>query len=103
MSVLLSFLCDLRFLFQCQVSFKLCRLADKKGADEERFNQLGNTVEAFTYCLLDPLRSDRGLRYKFGVSVLDPIIDDAIDLEQKKVFLNCRNFERAASELWVKK
>ncbi len=103
MPILLLFLCDLRFLFQCQVSFKLRRLADKKGADEERFNQWADTVEAFTYCLLDPLRSNKELREKFGVCVLDPIIDDVIDLDQKKVFLNCRNFEKTASELWVRK
>ena len=75
------------FIYQCQVSFQLRRLADKKGGDEERFNQLANTVEAFTYCLLDPLRSDRQLREEFGCFVLDHIIEDAIDLDQKKVFL----------------
>lgn len=83
---------DLRFLFQCQVSFELRKLADKKGADEEKFNQLATTVEAFINSLLDPLRSDKKLCEEFGEQVLDHIIDDAIDLDQMKVFLNCRNF-----------
>ena len=78
-------------MFHCQVSFELRKLADKKGADEERFNQLANTLEAFTYCLLDPLRSDEKLREEFGVYVLDPIIDNAIDLDQRKVFLELSN------------
>ena len=69
----------------CQVSFKLRRLADSKGPDEGRFNQLANSVEEFTYCLLDPLRSDKGQREQFGEHVLDYIVDEAIDLDQKKV------------------
>ncbi|KAL9952836.1 hypothetical protein ACROYT_G040149 [Oculina patagonica] len=71
-------------LMGMKVSFQLRRLAEKKGADEERFNQLANTAEAFTYCLLDPLRSNKELHEEFGVYVLDHIIDDAIDLDQKK-------------------
>ena len=55
------------------------------------FNQLANSVEAFTSDLLDPLRSNEKLRERFGISVLDNIIDDAIDLDQKKVFFDCRN------------
>ncbi|XP_078352051.1 uncharacterized protein LOC144636725 [Oculina patagonica] len=73
-------------LMGMKVSFQLRRLAEKKGADEERFNQLANTAEAFTYCLLDPLRSNKELHEEFGVYVLDHIIDDAIDLDQKKFF-----------------
>lgn len=90
------------FSFQCQVSSKLRKLADKKGADKERYNHLANTVDAFTSFLLDPLRSDQVLREEFGALVLDDIIDDAIDLDQKKVFLNCGN-KRARSKVWVKK
>ena len=67
------------------MSFELRRLADKKGPDEERFKQLANSVEAFTYCLLDPLRSDKVERKKFRENFLDYIMDDAIDLDQKKV------------------
>lgn len=61
-------------------------MADRKGADEERFDQLANTVEAFINSLLDPLRSDKKSREEFGVHFLDHIIDDAIDFNQKKVF-----------------
>ena len=90
--ILLSFFHNLCFLFKCQVSCQLRKLADKRGADEERFHHLANTVEAFTYTLLDPLRSNIELREEFGVYVLDHIIDDAIDLDQKKVFfLNLAN------------
>ena len=88
-------------MFQCQVSFQLRELADKRGADEEKFNQLANSVEAFTSCLLDPLRSHEEDREEFGVLVLDHIIDDAIDLDQKKVFLDCRNIMGAGSVGYV--
>ena len=84
----------MHFLFQYQVSFQLRKLADKKGADEERFNQLADTVESFTFCLLDPLRSKKDWREEFGDFVLDHIIDDATELDQKKVFLNCRYVEQ---------
>ncbi len=77
------------FSFQFQVSFELRRLADQKTADEEKFNQLTNSVDAFTYCLLDPLRIDKQLCETFGDYVLNDVIEDAIDLDQKKVFLNC--------------
>ena len=77
----------MRFLFQCQVNFLLRRSADKKRADEKRFEKLANSVEEFIYALLDPLRSDTEKREDFGVNVLDNIIDEAIDLDQKKVFL----------------
>lgn len=54
---------------------------------------MANTVETFTYCLLDPLKDGKYWRELFGDFVLDPIIDDAIDLDQKKVILNCRNLK----------
>jgi len=46
---------------------------------------LANSVEEFTYCLLDPLKSDEGWCEQFGDYSLDNIMDDAIELEQKKV------------------
>ncbi|KAJ7358917.1 hypothetical protein OS493_020758 [Desmophyllum pertusum] len=69
-----------------KVSFELRRRADNKGPDEERFNQLANSVEKFTHCLLDPLRSDQEKREQFGENILDDIVDDAIDLDQKQFF-----------------
>ena len=73
-----------------QVSFELRKLADSKGPDEERFNQLANSVEEFTSCLLDPLRADQRRREEFG-DALDDILDDAIQLQQKKVPLKERD------------
>jgi len=60
-------------------------LADEKGPEEERFNQLANAVEEFTSCLLDPLKADQQRREEFG-DALDDILDDAIRLKQKKFF-----------------
>ncbi|KAL9952646.1 hypothetical protein ACROYT_G039927 [Oculina patagonica] len=71
-------------LMSMKVSFQLRNLADRKTADEEKYNQKANSVEAFTYSLLDPLRNETPLRERFGEYVLDYVIEDAIDLEQKK-------------------
>ena len=49
------------------------------------FNKLADSVEDFTTRLLDPMQSDQSQRYGFGNFILDDILDDAIDLEQKKV------------------
>ncbi|KAJ7386822.1 hypothetical protein OS493_006852 [Desmophyllum pertusum] len=69
-----------------KVNFELRKLADSKGPDENRFNQLANSVEEFTTSFLDPLRSDQRWREEFGDG-LDEILEDAIQLEQKKVRL----------------
>ena len=74
----------LRYLFGFQVNSELRRLADSKGPDEKRFSLLSNSVEEFTTCLLEPLRSDEQGREEFG-DALDEILEDAIQLEQKKV------------------
>lgn len=79
-----SHLYDTRSLFDFQVNFELRKLADSKGPDENRFNQLANSVEEFTTSFLDPLRSDQRWREEFGDG-LDEILEDAIQLEQKKV------------------
>ena len=71
-------------LLDNQVSFELRKLADEKGPEEERFNELANAVEEFTSCLLDPLKADQQRREEFG-DALDDILDDAIRLKQKKV------------------
>lgn len=49
------------------------------------FHKLANSVEDFTTRLLDPMQSDQYQREGFGYFILDDILDDAIDLEQKKV------------------
>ena len=73
-------------MFDFQVNFELRRLADSKGPDGKRFSLLANSVEEFTTCLLEPLRSDERGREEFGDG-LDEILEDAIQLEQKKVRL----------------
>lgn len=57
------------------------------GPDRERFNELANSVSEFTTCLIDPLRSDKGLRRQFGDHILDDVLNVAIENEQKKVTL----------------
>ena len=49
------------------------------------FNKLANSVEDFTTRLLDPMQSDQYQREGFGYFILDDILDEAIDLKQKKV------------------
>ena len=59
-------------------------MAEKKGPDEEDFTKLANSVDEFTSCLLDPLKSNTEDRHAFGNS-LDYLLDAGIELEQKKV------------------
>ena len=66
------------------MNFELRRLAGKKGPDEEDFTKLANSVDEFTSCLLDPLKSNTEDRHAFGNS-LDYLLDAGIELEQKKV------------------
>ena len=61
------------------------------GADVGRFKRLANSVEEFTYSLLDPLQTDSEWCGKFGDSCLDDVLHDAIEFEQKKVALKNRN------------
>ena len=66
------------------MNFELRRLAEKKGPDEEDFTKLANSVDEFTSCLLDPLKSNTEDLHAFGNS-LDYLLDAGIELEQKKV------------------
>ena len=66
------------------MNFELRRLAGEKGPDEEDFTKLANSVDEFTSCLLDPLKSKTEDRHTFGNS-LDYLLDVGIELEQKKV------------------
>ena len=50
----------------------------------EELEKLANSVEEFTTCLIDPLKSDTRDREAFGDS-LDLIIDKAIEYNQGKV------------------
>ena len=71
-------------MFVCQASFALRQRADKKGPDEEEFTKLANSVDEFSYSLLNPLKSDIAFRHAFADS-LDHVMDTAIEKEQKKV------------------
>ena len=65
--------------------------ARKKGPDAERFQRLANSLEDFTYCLLDPLKINPVWCKEFGKNYLDGLLNDAIELKQKKVVLKKRN------------
>lgn len=67
-----------------QTNFELRRLAREKGPSEEEFTRLANSVDQFTSCLLDPLKSHTEASHAFGDS-LDDVMDAGIEWEQKKV------------------
>ena len=76
---------DLLSFFIYQVNYKLRKLAEKMGPDRERFETLANLVEEFTNGLLDPLRSEKNWRQIFGDSILDGVVNVAIENGQGKV------------------
>ena len=81
------FVCEVNdnpYVFICQASSALRRRADKKGPDEEELTKLANSVDEFSYSLLNPLKSDTEFRHAFADS-LDHVMDAAIEMEQKKV------------------
>ncbi|XP_020618999.1 short transient receptor potential channel 4-like isoform X2 [Orbicella faveolata] len=73
-------------LMGMKVNYRLRSLAKCKGSEGEMFNKLANSVEDFTTRLLDPMQSDQLQREGFGYFILDDILDEAIDLKQKKFF-----------------
>lgn len=73
-------------LMGMKVNYRLRSLAKSKGSEGEMFNKFANSVEGFTTHLLDPMQSNQNQRFGFGNFILDDILDDAIDLEQKKFF-----------------
>ena len=50
-----------------------------------RLERLANSVEEFTYRLLDPLKKHLGWSKQFGDYSLDEMLIDAIAFKQKKV------------------
>ena len=66
--------------------------------DVEELEKLANSVEEFTTCLIDPLKSDTKDREAFG-DTLDLIIDKAIEYNQGKVhpYLNLCEFKSRMS------
>ena len=76
------------FVFFCigsQVNYKLRQLVETIGPDAGRFKRLANSVEEFTYRLLDPLKTDSDWCKQFGDYSLDEMLNDAIEFKQKKV------------------
>ena len=59
-------------------------MAKEKGPGAEEFAKMANSVEAFTSCLLDPLKSNMEALHVFGNS-LDDLMDAGIDRKQKTV------------------
>ena len=59
-------------------------MAKEKGPAADEFAKMANSVDAFTSCLLDPLKSDIDARRVFGDS-LDDLMDVGIDWKQKTV------------------
>ena len=74
-------------ILQLKVSGYLKYQAHKDRPDVEELEKLANSVEEFTTCLIDPLKSDTKDREAFGHS-LDLIIDKAIEYNQGKVTVN---------------
>ncbi|KAJ7393104.1 hypothetical protein OS493_008403 [Desmophyllum pertusum] len=72
-------------LMGMKVNNRLRNLAKSKGSEGQMFDKLANSVEDFTTRLLDPMQSDQMQREGFGYFILDDILDDAIELEQKKM------------------
>ena len=84
----LSFAACFLFSLICigsQVNYKLRKLAETIGPDAVRLERLANSVEEFTYRLLDPLKNDSGWSKQFGDYSLDKMLIDAIEFKQKKV------------------
>lgn len=67
------------------MTFKLRRLADKKGPDEEDFNKLAASLDEFISRLFDPLKSGGRLRDVFLSDSIDNVMDAAIEFKQKNV------------------
>ena len=72
----------------CQASSALRARADEKGPDEEEFTKLANSVDQFSYLLLNPLKFNVKHRREFADSLAE-VMDAAIDMKQKKVGNQC--------------
>lgn len=68
-----------------QMNFELCRLANKKGPDEEEFTKLAASLDEFISCLLDPLKTGGRIRDVFLRASIDDVMDAAIEFKQMKV------------------
>ena len=68
-----------------QMNFELCRLANKKGPDEEEFTKLSGSLDEFISCLFDPLKTGGRIRDVFLKASIDDVMDAAIEFKQMKV------------------
>ncbi|XP_068683445.1 short transient receptor potential channel 6-like isoform X2 [Montipora foliosa] len=71
-----------------EVIFRLRKKGNSKGPDYDRFHRLADSVEEFIYHLLDPMRPEtkKKDREQFGEFILDYMMGDAVDCQQKKFF-----------------
>ena len=76
------FSCEMQCVFKA--NSKLRSLAKKEGPGAEEFAKMASSVDEFTSCLLDPLKSNMEARHVFGDS-LDDLMDAGIDRKQKTV------------------
>lgn len=82
------------------MSYELRRLADRRLPNFEDENKLASSVEEFTNCLMDPLKSDVKCRLQFK-QCFDEVMETAVELGQKKVggYKSCfRYLEASESE-----
>lgn len=80
-----------------QINFELCRLANKKGPDEEEFTKLSGSLDEFISCLLDPLKTGGRIRDVFLKASIDDFMDAAIEFKQMKVNASRSEFSTAVS------
>ena len=83
------FLCKIKdslisFVFDTKVSYELRCLANRRLPDFEDERKLASSVEEFTNCLIDPLKSDVNCRLQLK-QCFDEVMESAIELDQKKV------------------
>ncbi|XP_078356168.1 uncharacterized protein LOC144640972 isoform X2 [Oculina patagonica] len=86
-------------LVAMEANFKLRNLANEKGPSADEFTRLATSVDEFTSCLLDSLKSKTEARHIFGNSLTD-LMDVAIDWEQKKFFVHPVLFD-LMSDKWL--
>ena len=66
------------------MSYELRRLADRRLPNFEDEGKLASSVEEFTNCLIEPLKSDVKCCFQFK-KCFDEVMETAIELGQKKV------------------
>ena len=59
-------------------------MAKEKGPGAEEVGKMASSVDAFTSCLRDPLKSNVEARHVFGNS-LDDLMDAGTDMNQKTI------------------